>query len=186
MRGKRFFITSTMLLLVLLALGSLASAQDGSGRICVAAFNDDNTNGVRDAMEPLLDNVVVTLLSEQGVALDNYVTDGRSEPNCFSDLGAGSYTVTFVGGLVEPTGPDTFALTLVDGQTLPVQVQFGAVPQDSPASASQENVASQQSYGLDENAMMRLMLALGGAGVIMLVLAMVGVIVYWVRYRRAQ
>ncbi len=185
MRTKHFFVTG-MVLLVLLALVPAASAQDGSGRICVAAYNDNNMNGLRDAMEPLLPDVVVTLISEQNVALDNYITDGRSEPSCFNNLGAGSYTVTFVGGLIEPTGSDTFALTLVDGQTLPAQVQFGAVPQDASASVSEQPVASQQSFGLDENSMLRLMLALGGAGVAMIVLAMVGVIVYWVRYRRAQ
>jgi hypothetical protein len=68
------------------------AAQQGSGQICVLAFDDQNGNGVREADEPLLAGVSFTLADDVEVKR-SYKTDAHSEPYCFSDLVPAQYTV---------------------------------------------------------------------------------------------
>jgi hypothetical protein len=160
-----------------------ARAQEPSGRICVTAYNDANQNGVRDPMEPLLPDVVASLLNEQAVAVASYVTDGQSEPHCFEGVAPGTYTVTFEGGLVTPTGPESFAVTLAAGQLVPAQAQFGALPGASLEPAARSAVRTPLST---EDLLLRVAIALVGAALIVVVMAIIGVIIYWRRYRPSQ
>jgi LysM repeat protein len=61
--------------------------------ICVLAFHDRNADTVRDSdTEELLPNVNFTLANVSGV-VEEYSTDGVSEPYCFTGLAPGSYRV---------------------------------------------------------------------------------------------
>ncbi len=61
--------------------------------ICLVAFTDENGNGEREPTEPLQAGVAFTVFTADGVVA-NYVTDGRSEPYCLTDLAAGNYQIT--------------------------------------------------------------------------------------------
>ncbi len=182
MPGKRLVVWSLWLLVGLAAIAP-AAAQETGGRICVTAYHDSNQNGMRDTIEPLLADVVVSLLNEQNIVIASYVTDGQTEPHCFSDLGAGTYLVNFAGGLAEPTREETFVLTLVSGQVVPAQAQYGAVPVD-PAALAAGGIAPATAQGPVDFTTARLVLALGGAAMAVMVMAALGFIVYQFRYRR--
>jgi hypothetical protein len=63
-----------------------------TGDVCLAAYEDGNQNGQRDAGEPLKSSVAFSIYDGQQV-LVNYVTDGSSEPYCIA-LGSGNYRIT--------------------------------------------------------------------------------------------
>lgn len=180
MGRRRFFVAAGLLAAFLAVAASWALAQDG-GQICVAAFEDANRNGMRDPIEPLLPDVVVNLHGAQMIVVDTYLTDGRSEPHCFAGLAAGTYTVSFVGGLVTPTEQDSFQVTLSPGQLVPAQVQFGALPLEAEDAGAAPAAASSAD---SSETLVRLALAVGGAGLVMAVLAVFGVLIFWMRFRR--
>ena len=78
-------------------------------------------------------------------------------------------------------------MILAPGQTIPVEVEFGAVPADVAATQDAAAAATTGASTLaeDEATLIRLALAFGGAGIVMIVLALIGGIIFWTRYRRA-
>lgn len=116
--------------------------QQGTGQICVLAFSDTNGDGVYTAPdEPLLAGVNFKLVNEAG-KLQNYPTDGSSEPYCFGNLAVGQYTVQArpdtkqVKG--EATTPGQWVVPLAAGAQYDIAygVQVGSQPVDSAASNS--------------------------------------------------
>jgi LysM repeat protein len=66
----------------------------GSASVCVLAYHDRDANTVRDAEnEELLPNAKFTLANASGV-LQEYTSDGISEPYCFTGLASGAYRVS--------------------------------------------------------------------------------------------
>lgn len=184
MAGHRLVKLGLVLALLLVAI-PLVNAQDNQGRICVAAYDDANMNGAREPMEPLLGDVVITLQNEQAVSVDTYVTNGQTEPHCFEGLASGLYLVSFSGGMVTATGETDYAVTLTESG-IPAQVQFGAsradavAPETAPAATSSNTIA-----GLDQNTLLRVIFAGAGALVVMVGMAAIGMLVYWLRNRQA-
>ncbi|HZY41393.1 MAG TPA: SdrD B-like domain-containing protein, partial [Anaerolineae bacterium] len=108
------WISLFAIILALVMSGNVAQAapvaQQGSGQICVLAFDDQDGNGVREADEPLLAGVSFTLANAAGVK-GSYKSDGNSEPYCFGSLAAGAYTVQARGaGSLEVTTPGQWAI----------------------------------------------------------------------------
>ncbi len=127
MRGLRWLgVVAVIVMLVAGASTALAApaAQQGTGQICVLAFDDQNGNGVRDADEPLLSGVGFTLADANGVK-GSYKSDGNSEPYCFGSLAAGAYTVQArdTSGL-DVTTPGQWAISLANGAQF--DVMYGA------------------------------------------------------------
>ena len=106
-------------------------AQQGTGQICVLAFEDQNGNGVREADEPLLAGVGFTLADASGVK-GSYKSDGNSEPYCFGSLAPAQYTVQAraTGGL-EVTTVGQWAVPLSNGAQF--DVLYGARKPESGA-----------------------------------------------------
>jgi LysM repeat protein len=88
-------------------------AADTAG-VCVAMFNDTNQNRIQEDGEALLagGSIAINAAAE---TLDEYETDGASEPHCFTDLAAGAY----IAIASAPTGY---------GLTTPEQLRVQAVP----------------------------------------------------------
>ncbi|PJF42410.1 MAG: hypothetical protein CUN50_04170 [Candidatus Thermofonsia Clade 1 bacterium] len=84
-------------------------------RLCVIAFDDANTNRLRDQGEPLLIGLQASLLKD-GATVQTLSTVALA-PTCFSDLPEGTYTLV-------ATPPETYGLTTPS--QLQVQVQRGA------------------------------------------------------------
>jgi LysM repeat protein len=89
--------------------------------ICVLAFADDNANAIPEPAEGKLPGITFTVSNASG-PLTNYTTDGTNEPHCFSELDAGSYTVTWTGSGT-PTSEQTWPVDLAAGTT--ASRQFG-------------------------------------------------------------
>jgi hypothetical protein len=103
-------------------------AQEGSlGALCVLAFADANSNGVREAGESALAGASFNL-STGGVIIATHIATGDETPYCFENLPLGTYTVALTDSLTyRVTTPTQSTYTLQSGQRLSV-VSFGAVP----------------------------------------------------------
>jgi LysM repeat protein len=92
--------------------------------VCVFLFEDVNENRLQEAGEDLLADGTISLLSD-GDLIDEYTTDGESEPHCFGDLAAGEYLASAAApegyGL---TTPEQLRVRAVAGSE--VTVAFGA------------------------------------------------------------
>lgn len=92
--------------------------------LCLVAFDDINQNGVRNLNEPLKAAVAFTVFNERSV-VDNYVTDGVSEPYCLENLQPGNYQVTRSVQLNETlTTAGDWAIRLTSGSVL--HMEFGS------------------------------------------------------------
>ncbi len=103
----------------------VAEAGTTTNSLCLQAYDDRNNNGIQEVgQEDLLPGVTFTLLTNEGVKLGDYTSDGVSEPYCFSGLPDGNYFVT-----VQPpqgygtTTADRWAVPLSGGAT--VRLAFG-------------------------------------------------------------
>jgi hypothetical protein len=96
-----------------------------SSAICVSAYHDLNSDGVRDpAAEELLPNANFTLSNEKGVVA-SYTSDGVNEPYCFNQLIPGTYLVQMLNpDGYNATTQDNWAVPLPEGTT--VRVEFAS------------------------------------------------------------
>jgi hypothetical protein len=95
------------------------------GSICAGVYEDRNKNGQRDEGENLVANAVITLLDSNRQQLDQYTTDGVSEPYCLDGLVAGEYYLQRQNapGYLS-TDVDEAAAVVVAGER--TEVTFGA------------------------------------------------------------
>ncbi|MCP5095914.1 MAG: hypothetical protein GY943_10200 [Chloroflexi bacterium] len=94
------------------------------GTICVNAFADNNSNGVRDNTEGYMGNVTFTVASANAV-VGQAVSTGTPNPFCFEGLEPGSYQVAqIVPGRLEMTTAGNAAIQVEEGQR--VGVEFGS------------------------------------------------------------
>jgi hypothetical protein len=108
--------------------------------ICLSAFDDLNRNSQQEADEPLKGGVAFTLFNAAAV-VGNYITDGVSEPYCFSDLPVGEYHVTrsLAPGEVLTTAGDWALVLTADNQLTQAFGSYsdpGATPPNVAATAA--------------------------------------------------
>jgi len=103
------------------------------GAVCVSSFEDANGNGKRDEGENLLAGAVVTLSDQDHLEIERYVTDGLSEPYCFTGLAEGTYFLKWQNppGYTS-TVPDNWAAAVVPGGKTMVEMGARFVPTPSP------------------------------------------------------
>lgn len=86
------------------------------GALRVVVFEDKNSNGVRDADEPLLPNAKLTLFNMQRTPVASHTTQGGSEQVTFASLEPGDYILTEQDpeGYVS-TSPNEWAVSVLAG-----------------------------------------------------------------------
>jgi hypothetical protein len=113
-------------------------------------FEDTNQNRLQEVGEDLLADGTITLLLD-GSEVDEYSTDGESEPHCFSDLEAGDYVAS-------AAAPQGYGLTTADQLTVraaagtEVTLAFGAaegvevaaLPPDDNAGLTSDTAGDEQ------------------------------------------
>ena len=169
MRLIRWFSLLTVVGSLVVGLPTAQAAttqQQGTGEICVRAFNDTNGDGTYTAPdEPLLSDVTFILSNETG-RLASYKTDGtEEEAYCFGSLSVGQYTVQArpdtnkIKGTA--TTPGQWVVPLSSGAQYDIAygVNLGAQPEKNPA-----NVGSTSSSGMSPIG--RIALGLLGVGVL--------------------
>jgi LysM repeat protein len=124
---------------------AVAEIAASSSTLCVSAYHDRNSDGMRDpTTEELLADAGFTLSNEQGV-VGSYTSDGENEPYCFAQIIPGTYMVQ----LAKPSGyntttPEYWAVPLPAGAT--ANVEFGHQRDPSaPASEGQSLAAAPES-----------------------------------------
>jgi hypothetical protein len=107
----------------------------------MSAFDDLNRDGQQDSGEPLLAGVAFTLFNDQ-IVVDNYVTDGLSEPHCVESLSAGTYHVTrsIAPNEILTTQGD-WAMTVTDGTEL--NLAFGSYHENGAGVAPVDDIRTE-------------------------------------------
>jgi LysM repeat protein len=101
------------------------AAPANRGLLCVRAFEDTNNDGLYDERNALMQGAIFNVINAQGQNVVSYVSDGVSEPHCFTRLQPGNYTVS-----IDPasdtvaTSDRKWSVTLASGST--IDVNFGA------------------------------------------------------------
>lgn len=167
-----------------------AAAQAETGVICVATFADLNANGLRDVGEGPLAGVNVNL-STGGAIIATHITEEGETEYCFERLLRGVYTVSFTESpLYRITTPREGTFALDAGQRLTIDA-FGAFP-IGPAGLRAEMIAQAEAAQTDEplDTSTRLLLATGGAAVVMMFMVGLGAVTLglldWRRQRRQR
>lgn len=174
-------ISLIMLLIAMLAVS--ASAQD-DGQFCVRSYDDRNANQTRDVGEPLLTSGVgADLMDETGIVVASaLLADSPTAAQgviCFQFLPAGQYTIQVTSAEYQATTPETMTVTLVGGE-LPSVLEFGAQSVSAVVVAPAAPEPDPQAAGE------RVLVAGVGALVALVVMQLIGLIIYLVRFRRRQ
>lgn len=107
--------------------------------LCVQAFDDVNTNLIRDEGEALVPGVAFNITSADGATSVDYTTDGQQEPHCFTTLPDGRYAVsTTLPANFSATTDSAWDLALLTGTNVNIVMGTRAEPTPTPpASATQ-------------------------------------------------
>ncbi len=115
-----------------------------TGGLCVSAFDDANSNGVRDGNEPGLAGVTF-IASLGGNEAARYSTDAAGKPYCLTTLPPGAYSVqvTLPPGYVAASEKVDIALTLGQRVDLTIAARRGerATPTAVPSTQAQPQSA---------------------------------------------
>jgi hypothetical protein len=173
----------------LLAFALPAIAQTGGGQVCVRAFEDRNANGLQDAGEPRITRgISATLADDQNVIIQSGLMEdsptAASGTYCFQRLDAGQYRLRVGSAEHTPTTPTEFvtAVTGTDvqvfdygGQLIPVEA--------APATSGEPDLVLSEAE--QRSLITRLLLSGGGALLVMVAMAVVGAILYFIFGRRS-
>ncbi|WP_420640722.1 SdrD B-like domain-containing protein [Candidatus Leptofilum sp.] len=108
------------------------AAASTTGTICVAAFDDQNADGVRDnGTEGLQADAAITIF-RGGSTVTTHITDGASEPYCFENLAPDTYQVQiFPPADYQPTTSPSWAVSVAEGAQISVAFGTRFDPQDT-------------------------------------------------------
>ncbi len=174
-------------LLTLLSITGVIWAQQSGGDFCVRAFEDRNANSVRDmgdgeAFEPLLKaGIGADLLDETGVIVASaLLADSPTADQgviCFQLLPEGQYTIQITSAEYRPTTPDTMTATIRAGE-LPAVMELGVQTLVGLPVVPTFTTTDQTSQ------LERVLIAAAGAVVIALVMQVLGLMIYLIRFGR--
>jgi hypothetical protein len=128
--------------------------QQGTGEICVRAFNDINGDGIYTGPdEPLLADVTFILSNGTG-RLASYKTDGTEvDAYCFGNLAVGQYTVQARPDVNKIKGkattPGQWVVPLASGAQYDIAygVNLGAQPEGGQANAASTTSSGMSTIG---------------------------------------
>jgi LysM repeat protein len=118
-------------------------AQANSG-LCLAAYDDQNGNGTRDAGEALLSGIQFAVKDGNGNPVTDYTTDSANDPHCLGGLADGRYTVTVAVPVGRtPTADTQWIVGLLSSTTVNVDFASRVVEATAtPEAANPVSVAS--------------------------------------------
>jgi hypothetical protein len=172
--------------IVMLSLVVTGVHAQADGQFCVQAFEDRNGNGLRDAAEPLLQSGIATnLLDSNGIVIATALLDesptASSGVICFQGLEPAQYTIIVTSAEYRATTPDTLTVNIMPGELPPV-LDFGA---QSVVSTMTE-ITEVETGVVSETAVERLLFSTFGALVAALIMMVLGLIIFAVRFNRRR
>ena len=161
--------------------------EGGGASICVSAYHDRNGDTFRDeGAEELLPNAEFTVADVSGV-IDQYTSDGISEPHCFSGLAPGAYRViqNSPPGYA-PSGLAEQGVAVAEGTSF--GIQFGNVRsenQETPGDASPSASEGEGENGSDNGTIGSIFATVAKvSGIMVLILAGVVAVLFVINRRR--
>ena len=129
---------------------SAEEAAPTTGTICVAAFDDQNADGVRDnATEGLQADAAITIF-RGGSTVTTHITDGSSEPYCFENLAPATYQVQiFPPADYQPTTSPSWAVSVAEGAQISVAFGTRFDPQETAVADTTSADTSSDSTAAD-------------------------------------
>jgi hypothetical protein len=161
-----------------------ATPTPGVGSVCVAAYDDGNSNGMQDGVEGTVSGVTITLFDGQQI-VGTQVSNALAGQVCFDDLHPGAYQVfQTVPASRQATTADNVPIALEAGQA--VKVLFGSIAAASvieptsaavPTTAPQPTAVPTQQEPADagEEGIGDTLLAVSGIIVLLVAAALIGV-----------
>ena len=151
------------------------------GMICVNAFHDENSNGAHEANEGYMGGVTLVITGESGIA-GQTISEGSATPYCIDGLKAGAYEIVQqLPNRVELTTAEKALVSLSEGKT--ISVEFGSrlnlngADSETPGDGGTGDNASAADTGVLGGSSN--LLALGGLGVIALVVILLGALLFF-------
>lgn len=171
-------IRKALLLVILCLLVQVTTAQNTGGQFCVRAFQDTNSNQIRDPGEPFLaGNISVNLMDSSGaIILTGTLEDSANRASglvCFNNLPEGQYTVQVLSAIYRPTTPDSLTTTIAPGQ-IPALLEYGAQPIAQPEVA----VESVDEEAEQKESIERLIVSMIGSFTAVLVMSIIGLLLF--------
>ncbi len=175
------------LLLVLTGLllpGVLVSRAQDTGQICLQAYADQNKNGRRDEIDvPVSRGIAANLLNERGITIGSqlledapYAADGLL---CFDQLFAGEYRVVIASSEFIATTETSVSASVSPGSA-PERIDFGVtrlVADDLPPAVTGART-------MNSAALQTLLIAAIAAVGAFVIMALLGLLIYFVLIRR--
>jgi hypothetical protein len=164
----------------------------GGGTICVNAFLDENGNGLHEANEGYVSGVTLTV-AQGDLLIGQAISSGTDTPVCFPSLAPGTYQVAqTVPALLEMTTQANATIQVEEGQTVGLEFGSRLRPAGSEVVATATRAAltaagatatagAVESGGESANGLNPL--AIGGLAAIVLGVALLGVLVYYMMRR---
>jgi hypothetical protein len=181
-------MSALMVALTVLVASGWTFAQNAGGQFCVRAFEDRNGNGTHDTGEPYLtQGVSAQLLNSGGVVaatalLDNSPTAAQGII-CFTGLTAGQYSMVITSADFKATTPSTMTVSVSDGAVPPVMDFGGQRITDIAGSTTGGAPAARSNPLQDKTFMERILFAALGAFAVVIVMALLGVLIYFFAFR---
>jgi LysM repeat protein len=101
------------------------SPKPGKGTLCIILFEDLNGNSIRDGSEPSIPGGAISFSNRSGSVSKSATTGIGVDPQCFTELPEGDYTVSVaVPEGYNPTTDNSYELTLKSGDE--TYLNFGA------------------------------------------------------------
>ena len=171
-----------LFILLLVALANSIVAQDAGGQFCARAYEDRNSNGQRDAGEPLLTRGIGAHLQDAtGIILATAIIDNSPTAAqgviCFTNLIPGQYTMGITSAEYTATTLENMTANITGGG-VPVVFEFGGRRTDML-------VVVEQTDTTDQDILLERALFSGlGAIIAMLGTAFIGLVIYLIFLRR--
>ncbi len=116
----------------------------------MAAFDDQNSDGVRDeATEGLQSDAAITIF-RGGSTVTTHITDGVSEPYCFENLAPDTYQVQiFPPADYQPTTSPSWAVSVAEGAHISVAFGTRYDPQETAVADTSSTDTTSDSTAAD-------------------------------------
>lgn len=174
-----------MLLIVCLLVCALPLRAQGSGQICVRAFEDRNGNALLDPNEPrITQGASATLTNVDGVIINTILLEDSTRAAeglmCFLRLEPGQYTVTVTSADYAETTSNAY-VTTITGSGIPQVFDYGAqlinvaVPEATPVPGDLLDLTQEEQTALLE----RLLVATLGTLLVISGMTMLGMIIWF-------
>lgn len=185
MTRKQILRIMTALMLIVVSVPIVWG--QGTGQICVRAFEDRNGNGVADPGEPnLTRGISADLLDASGVIIQSQLLENSTRVSqgllCFQNLEAGQYTLNVNAADYVPTGAQTYGVS-ISNSAIPDVFEYGAqvVVSETPTETTSDQPV------INERALLeRILFSTLGAAFVVGAMTVIGSLIFFLRFRNKQ